>query len=159
MPRTYHAKVGLELGIACLSQYLFEELRAKRGLVYSVEAFLDWGIPGHVFMECHTATDLNKLSKTQQFLQNILLRFPEQGLSTERVTNMKMSEVYDTIQEQEDISSSGEWLWDAYEEKQTDADPYKMHLETLERLSVESIKNTTKLNVVGTHKLGKLIAA
>ncbi len=157
MPRTYRTKIGLELGVECLSQYLFEELRAKRGLVYDIEAGLEWSIPGHVFLECNTATDLNKLTITQQFLQNALFRFSEEGLSTERITNMKMSEEYNTLEDQEDINSSGEWLWDAYEEKQTSVDPYKNHLKILERLSVESIRSTTRLNTVGTHKLGKLV--
>ena len=157
IPRTYRTRTGLCIGVGCLSQYLFEELREKRGLVYGASASLYWEIPGQVFLHCKTATDMSKIDKTQRAFREALNSFSEHGLSAERISNMKMSEIYATIGEQEDIDSSAENLWEAYTEDQTDADLYKKHIKLMERLSVESVRSTTRLALVGKDKLGKLV--
>ncbi len=159
IPRTYRTRVGLCLGVACLSQYLFEELREKRGLVYGASASLYWELPDQVFLNCKTATEMGRLDKTQRAFRAALNRFPEEGLSAERINNIKRSEAFATIGEQENIDTSAGALWEAYEEEQTDMDPYKKHLRTLDRLSVESIRTTTRLHLLGKDKLGKLVGS
>ena len=159
MPRTYRTRVGLCLGVACLSQYLFEELREKRGLVFEASASLYWNIPGQVFLQCETATEMGRLDKTQRAFREAINSFPEYGLSAERINNMKMGEKYATINEQEDIDSSAENMWEAYIEGQVDTDPYKKHLKLIDHLSVESIRSTTRLHVLGKYKLGKLVGS
>lgn len=159
MPRTFRTRTGLGLGVGCLSRYLFEELREKRGLVYGASASLYWEIPGHVFLSCRTATDMDRLDKTLRAFRDAISNFPEKGLSAERVSSIKMAEMYSTLTEQADIEESAEWLWDAYEEGQVDMDPYEKHLKTVKRLSVESIRSTTRLHVIGKAKLGKLVGS
>ncbi len=159
IPRTYRTRVGLCLGVACLSQYLFEELREKRGLVYGASASLYWDIPEQVFLQCETAAEMVNLKKTQRAFREAINSFPEHGLSAERINNMKMGETYATINEQENIDFSAENIWEAYTEGQLDTDPYKKHLRLIERLSVESIRSTTRLHVLGKYKLGKLVGS
>ena len=159
MPRTYRTRAGLCLGVACLSQYLFEELREKRGLVYGAAASLYWDLPGQVFLHCRTATEMGRFDKTQRAFREAINSFPEHGLSAERISNMKMGETYATINEQEDIDSSAETLWEAYTEGQVDMDPYKKHIKLIDHLSVESIRTTTRLHVLGKHKTGKLVGS
>jgi len=156
-PRTYRTRVGLSLGVDCLSQYLFEELRDKRGLVYGASASLYWEIPGHVFLRCKTATEMSKLDETQKAFREAIDSFPEYGLSAERINNIKMGETYATVSAKESIDSSATWLWDALEEKVVDMDPYKKHIWAMSQLSVESIRTTTRLHVLGKNKIGKLI--
>ncbi len=159
MPKLYRTRIALGLGVNCLSQYLFEELREKRGLVYGASASLYWDLPGNLFLQTKTATDMGRLDKTQRALREAIHSFTQDGLSAERIRNMKMSEVYSTINAGEDIDSSATWLWDAWEEEVTDEDPYKMHLRTIERLTEESIRSTTRLGVIGKNKLGKLVGS
>jgi len=159
IPRTYRTRIGLGLGIGCLSQYLFEELREKRGLVYGASASLYWDIPGHLFLQCKTATDMEKVDKTQRAFREAINSFSEHGLSSERINNMKMGEIFVTIGEQEDIDASAENIWEAYTEDQTDTDLYKKHIKLMERLSVESVRSTTRLALTGKNKLGKLVGS
>ena len=159
IPRTYRTRVGLCLGVACLGQYLFEELREKRGLVYGANASLYWELPGQMFLSCSTATEHERLEKTQRAFRAALNRFSEEGLSAERINNMKRGEAFATIGEQENIDTSAGCMWEAYEEDQIDMDPYKKHLRTLGRLSVESIRSTTRLHLLGKDKLGKLVGS
>jgi len=159
MPRLYRTRIALSLGVSCMSQYLFEELREQRGLVYGASASLYWDLPGNLFLQTKAATDMDRLEKTQRALREALNSFPHDGLSAERIRNMKMSEVYSSINNGEDIDTSAEWLWDAWEEEVTDEDPYKMHLRTIERLTEESIRSTTRLGVIGNRKLGKLVGS
>jgi len=159
IPRTHRTRVGLCLGVACLSQYLFEELREKRGLVYGASASLYWELPGQVFLSCKTATEMGRLEKTQRAFRQAINSFSEHGLSAERINNMKQGEAFATIGEQESIDTSAGCIWEAYEDDQIDLDPYKNHLRTLERLSVESIRSTTRLHLLGKDKLGKLIGS
>lgn len=159
LPRTYRTRIGLSLGVGCLSQYLFEELREKRGLVYGASASLYWDIPDKLFLRCKTATELGKIDKTQRAFREAINNFPEHGLSAERINNMKMSELYATINEQEDIDSSADTLWEAYIEGQGGMDPYKKYVKVIDRLSVESIRSTTRLHVIGKNKFGKLVGS
>jgi len=159
LPRTYRTRIGLRLGVGCLSQYLFEELREKRGLVYGASASLYWDIPGHLFLQCRTATEMEKLEKTQRAFRGALNSFSEKGLSAQRINNMKMSESMATIHDQESIETSAGCIWEAYEEDQLDMDPYEKHLHTIKRVSVESIRSTTRLHIIGKNKLGKLVSS
>jgi predicted Zn-dependent peptidase len=159
LPITYRTRTGLSLGVACLSQYLFEELREKRGLVYGASASLYWDIPGQLFLQCKTASDMGKIDKTQRAFREAINSFPVNGLSAERINNMKMGETYATVSEQEDIDSSAEALWEAYIEDQLDMDPYAKHIKLIERLSVESVRSTTRLHLIGKSKFGKLVGS
>jgi len=159
IPRTYRTRIGLGLGIGCLSQYLFEELREKRGLVYGASASLYWDIPGQLFLQCKTATDMEKVDRTQRAFREAINSFSEHGLSAERINNMKMGEIYATIGEQEDIDSSAENIWEAYTEGQADTDLYKKHIKLMDKLSVESVRSTTRLALTGKDKLGKLVGS
>jgi len=157
MPRLYRTRVALGLGVNCLSQYLFEELREKRGLCYSASASLYWDLPGNLFLQTKAATDEERLAKTQRALRDALNNFPYNGLLAERIRNMKMSEVYTTTSEAESIDTSAAWLWDAWEEETLKEDPYDLHLRTVEKLTMGSIRSTTRLHVIGKDKLGKLV--
>ncbi len=159
MPKLYRTRIALELGVDCMSQYLFEELREQQGLVYGASASLYWDLPGNLFLLTKTATDMARLEKTQRALKEALNSFPLNGLSAERIQNMKTAEVYSSVNAGEDIDTSATWLWDAWEEEITDEDPYKMHLHTVERLTVESIRSTTRLGIIGRKKLGKLVGS
>ncbi len=157
MPRLYRTRIALELGVSCMSQYLFEELREKRGLCYGSSASLYWDLPGNLFLHTKTATDMERLDKTQSALRETIRDFTQDGLSSERISNMKVSEIYSTFNDAENIDTSATWLWDAWEENLVDEDPYTMHLHTIDRLTVESIRSTTRLGVVGENKIGKLV--
>lgn len=159
VPRTYRTKIGLCLGVACLSQYLYEELREKRGLAYSVSASLYWNLPDQVFLQCKTATDPGKIDKVQKIFRETLDNFTEQGLSAKRINNMKMAELYAATEEQEDIDSSAESMWQAYTDGQVCANLHKAHVKLIERLSVESIRSTARLALIGKDKFGKLISS
>ena len=102
---------------------------------------------------------MGRLDKTQRAFREAVNSFPEKGLSVERINNMKMGEIYTTVNAQEDIDSSAAWLWDAFEEDVIDMDPYQKHIWTMSHLSVESIRTTTRLHVFGKDKLGKLVGS
>ena len=159
VPRTARTRIGLELGVDCLSQYLFEELREKRGLVYGAGASLYWELPGQVFLQCRTATDMDKLDKTQRAFREAINSFTEHGLSTERINNIKVGEVRATVNAQEDIDCSASWLWDAFEEGMVSMDPFDTQILAMSHISVESIRTTTRLHVLGKDKLGKLVGS
>jgi predicted Zn-dependent peptidase len=159
MPRTYRTRVGLCLGVSCLSQYLFEELREKRGLVYGASASLYWDIPDQVFLWCKTATGMENVDKTQKAFRTSINNFLEFGLSSERINNMKMSELYAVTTEQAVIGSSAKNIWEDYTEGQVDINPYRKYIKLIEHLPVESIRNTTRLHVRGKYKFGKIIGS
>jgi len=157
IPRKYRTKVALEIGVNCRSQYLFEELRERRGLVYGASSSLYWHLPGTLFLQARTATEVSNQDKTINAFKEALSNFPHDGLTAERINNMKQATIYSTINESEDIETSADWMWDAWEEKQLDGDPYEDYIRIVERLTVESIRSTTRLNVSDEHKLGKLV--
>ncbi len=159
MPRLYRTRIALGLGVGCLSQYLFEELREKNGLCYGSGASLYWDIPGNLFLHTKTDADLARLSKTQRILSKALADFSSEGLSADRIRNMKMSEIYASSSAAANIDTSASWLWDSWEEGMLKKDPYDLHVRTIEKLSVESVRSTTRLHIIGKHKLGKLVGS
>jgi len=157
MPRTLRSKVGLEVGMECLEQYLFEELREKKGLCYGVSVGLEWNIPNNVFLYIQTASERNDFKKIEHETKVALNRFLAEGLTPERIENMKARGIYDTIGAQEDISSSPEWLWDAWEE-QIYADPFESHLEILKALNTGGVRRTVQRALSGRIKTTRMQA-
>ncbi len=70
---------------------------------------------------------------------------------------MKMAELYETTCSQESIAESSAWLWDAYLNNHLKEDPFEKHIKTLDRLTVESIRSTTRLHLTGKYKFGRLV--
>ena len=48
-------------------------------------------------------------------------------------------------------------MWDAWEWGVCDEDPYETYARAVDRLSVETIRNTTRLYTLGKKKFGKLV--
>jgi predicted Zn-dependent peptidase len=156
VPRKYTTRTAIGVGVNCLSQFLFEELREKRGLVYGADASLYWDIPGRIFLHLQTATDKSLLEKTEAAFLEAIAKFPEEGLSGERIRNMKLLEEHVVTSDSEDLSTSADWMWDAWKEDVFE-DPYSNHAKTVESLSVDSIRETTRTHVKGVYKLGRLV--
>lgn len=154
-PRTIKGQVGLILATQCLSQYLYEELREKRGLCYGAKAGLYWDIPNNLFLNIETATDEERFQKTKRALSNALREFQEIGLTKQRIRNVKMYELYSTVNDMENIEESADWLWDAWED-QVFEDPFRHHLHTLESLSHSTIRRAAAQAFGGRMKFGKI---
>lgn len=154
-PRTLKGQVGLIVATKCLSQYLFEELREKRGLCYGARADLYWDIPNHLFLNIETATDAERFTKTKRALNAALHDFPEKGLTKQRIQNIKMYEIFNTVGDTEDIDESADWLWDAWEDQVLE-DPFKHQLSILENLDVRTVKRAAAQAFAGRMKFGKI---
>jgi len=155
MPRTLRSRVGLEVGVECLQQYLFEELREKRGLCYEVSAVLERSLPNNVFLCIQTASEKKDFKRLEREMRVALSNFASEGLTSSRIENMKIHEIYNTITAQEDIASSPEWMWDAWEEH-VYSDPFESHLGILEALSAGSIRRTMQKALTGKIKTTRM---
>ena len=155
LPRTTQGQIGLDLAVNCLTQYLFEELRERRGLCYGAKAELYWDIPGNLFLTIETSTDEERFDKTKKALRTALNKFMENGLTRERVRNNKMSEIYTTVNDRERIERSSDWLWDAWEES-IKKDPFEYQLKALETLRHSTVRRAAAQVVDGRAKFGKI---
>ncbi len=154
IPRTIKGQVALAVAINCLTQYLFEELRERRGLCYGAKAELYWDIPGNLFLNIETATDDERFNKTKRALRVALRNFMKDGLTAERIRNNTMSEIYSTVSSMEQIEDSSEWLWDAWQEG-IKTDPFKYQLKVLETLNPSTIRRAAMV-FNGQAKFGKI---
>ncbi len=154
IPRTIKGQVALGVAINCLTQYLFEELRERRGLCYGAKAELYWDIPGNLFLNIETATDDERFAKTKRSLRVALRNFMKDGLTVERIRNNTMSEIYSTVSSMEQIEDSSEWLWDAWQEG-IKTDPFKYQLKVLETLNPRTIRRAAMV-FNGQAKFGKI---
>ncbi len=154
-PKTTKDQLALSLATECLTHYLFEELRERRGLCYSAKADLYWDIPGNLFLSIETATDSVRFDKTKKSLRKALRNFMEEGLTTERIRNNKIFEVYSTISNKEQIKESSRWLWDAWEEGIRE-DPFEYQLKVLETLSNSTVRKAAIQSFGGRFKFGKI---
>lgn len=155
LPRTIQGKLGLTLATSCLTQYLFEELRERRGLCYGAKAELYWDIPGNLFLTVETSTDEERFGKTKKALRKSLNSFIKDGLTTERIRNNKMSEIYSTVNSRERIERSSDWLWDAWEEG-IKKDPFEYQLKALETLNHGTVRRAALQTINGRAKFGKI---
>ena len=154
-PRTSKGNVALEIATTCLEQYLFEELRERRGLCYQVKADLYWEIPGHLFLAIETATDDERFNKTKKALLKALRNFMADGLTTERIRNNKLAEIYSTVVSKEKIEHSSEWMWDTWAEGIM-KDPFEYHIKCLETLSPGAVRRAAARAFDGRAKFGKI---
>ena len=155
VPRTLRSKISLEIGINCLNQYLFEELRERKGLCYEVSAELEWGIPDNLFLCISTSSSKESFKKIERNLKASLNSFLHEGLSKERIVNLKLREIYGTIGDKENIKASADWMWDAYQD-QVYADPFESYLDILNALNTSNIKHTTQRALEGKMKITKM---
>ena len=155
VPRTLRSRTSLEIGVACLNQYLFEELREKKGLCYDVSAELEWDIPGNLFLCVGTSTSGESFKKIEQELKSALNDFAKKGLSSDRINNLKLREVYDTVGAKESINLSADWMWDAYQDH-VYADPFESYLDILNALNSGSVKRTTQRALQGKVKITRM---
>jgi len=155
IPRTIKGQVALGVATSCLTQYLFEELRERRGLCYGAKADLYWDIPDNLFLTIETATDDERFDKTKKALRTALRNFMKDGLTTERIRNNKMTEIYSTVNNMEQIEESSEWLWDGWQEGIKE-DPFKYQLKVLETLSPSTVRRAAAQAFNGRAKFGKI---
>ncbi len=154
IPRTIKGQAALGVAVNCLTQYLFEELREKRGLCYGAKADLYWDIPGNLFLNIETDTDGERFNKTKRALRDSLQNFIKDGLTAERIRNNVMSEIYSTVGSMEQIDESSDWLWDAWQEGIKE-DPFKYQLKVLETLSPRTVRRVAQ-GFNGRAKFGKV---
>lgn len=155
VPRTIKGKVALDIACACLAQYLFEELREHRGLVYGAEADIDNGLPGHYFLSVKTATDDVRFEKTKNALQEALRNFNRQ-LDNERIRNILTHELYNTAGASERAENATCWMWDTWIEG-IRKDPFECHREIVESLTERTVKEAAKRAFQGRMKFGKIV--
>ena len=154
-PKTVKGQIALELATECLTQYLFEELRERRGLCYGAKADLYWDVPGNLFLTIETGTDEERFDNTKKALHKALQNFMEDGLTAERIRNNRMAEIYTTVNSRERIEHSSDWLWDAWEEGIKE-DPFKYQLKALETLRHGTVRRAAAQVVDGRAKFGKI---
>ncbi len=155
-PRTTRTKMALDIGINCLSQYLFEELRERRGLVYAAKVELYWDIPGNLFIQLRADTDLARFRKTKRETEKALRDFISEGLTAQRVRNTIETYKYIAVTASESCEHSTEWMWDAWKENITE-DPFKLQMGILNTLTAESVRNAVRNALEGPWKFGKMV--
>ncbi len=155
IPRTRVGKVALDLASSCLSQYLFEELRERRGLCYGANADIYADIPQNYFLHIKTATDEERFSQTKKALKGAFQDFMEKGLTSERIRNVRVADVYSTICAMERVDKATDWLWEAWDEELRE-DPFKVHLHILENINDSTVRRAAANALAGQTKFGKL---
>ena len=79
----------------------------------------------------------------------------EKGLTSERIRNIRMTEIYNTTNAMERVDKATDWLWEAWEDKLTE-DPFKVYLRILETISDSTVKRAAANALAGKTKFGKL---
>jgi len=153
--RNLRHRIALDLGLTCLEQYLFEELRAKRGLCYGVFADVEEGIPNNLFLIMTTATDLERLPKMQKALKSSLENFVDKGLTNARIQCAKASETFGYAVRAEKVSSSADVMWEAWK-NQIYSDPFDAHLSIMDRLDNGTIRRAMTKALEGKLKIGTM---
>ncbi len=155
IPRTYRGIMAVDVACDCFSQYLFEELRDKNGLVYDAGADLFWNIPGYLYIAGSLATDRDRLSATRKVLTRILKDFIPEGLTTSRVHNAIVSQQYNFACRAEHTDSVTNELWDAWRHG-IRSNPFEMNINTLESLDYRTVKREAERALLGPWKAGRL---
>lgn len=153
--RNLRHRIALSLGLTCLEQFLFEELREKRGLCYGVYVDIEDSIPNNLFLSLNTATDLERLTKMQKSLKSSLENFVEKGLTNTRIQCAKASESFTYASRSEKVSSSVDVMWDGWK-NQIYSDPFDAHLSIMERLDNGTIRRTMTKALEGKLKIGTM---
>lgn len=155
VPRTQKGKVAIDLACLALSQYLFEELREKRGLCYDADASIYSGIPGHSFLEIKTAIDSEVYDKTKEVLLESLDNM-SQCFTKERIRNTIIFNRYNTIGASERPELVTRRMWESYREG-IEEDPFDFHLDILDKMSESYVRKAAKKAFSGEMKFGKII--
>lgn len=153
--RNLRYRIALSLGLTCLEQYLFEELREKRGLCYGVYADVEDSIPNNFFLNLNTATDLERLPKMQKSLKSSLENFVDKGLTNGRIQCAKASETFGYASRSERVSSAADVMWDAWK-NQIYSDPFDAHLSIMDRLDNGTIRRAMSKALEGRFKIGTM---
>lgn len=153
--RNLRHKAALELGLNCLEQYLFEELREERGLCYGVFVDLEDAFPDQLFLAMSTATDLERLPKMQRALKSSLENFVEKGLTNVRIQSAKAAESFSYAGAAEKVSSSANVMWDAWK-NQIYSDPFDAHLSIMDRLDNGTVRRAMTKALEGKFKIGTM---
>jgi predicted Zn-dependent peptidase len=148
-------RIALSLGLTCLEQYLFTELREKRGLCYGVYADVEVGIQNNFFLTLSTATDLERLPKMQKALKSSLENFVEKGLTNTRIACAKAAETFDYAGSAEKVSPSADVMWDGWK-NQIYSDPFDAHLGIMEKLDNGTVRRAMTKALEGKLKIGTM---
>jgi len=154
-PSTLRSQIALKVGTHCLQEYLFEELREKRGLCYMVSATERMDIPNNCFMKIETATDRERLPRMRRAFREAMEKFIDEGLTKERVAHIKARDQMSVTADSENIMASADFVWEAWE-NQIYSDPFRATKDIISALDAGTIRRAMRKALDGKFKLATM---
>ncbi|MBD3260989.1 MAG: hypothetical protein GF334_04805 [Candidatus Altiarchaeales archaeon] len=158
VPKTRKGKMALDIAVACFSQYLFEELREKRGLCYWVSASIydELRAGKSYYLKIRAATDVERFKKLERTVRDCVKNF-KQAFDSQRIRNMIMAGKYETLVASERTDEATALMWESWLEGTIEGDPYKNQLDILDDLNDSYIRRVASRAFQGDMKFGKTI--
>jgi len=122
-----------------LSDYLFEEIREKRGLSYGIQVNLETDIPGASYIVAFTYTDAGRADDMKRVLVQAVLDFPKH-LTEERIHRSKMGFLRATMESERSSGEIAKIVGQDFLDGSTE-DPLAFRYRILEEVSNNTIRN------------------
>lgn len=152
---TPREKIKTHITAQLFNNYLFKEIRERRGLSYGIEAGLYEDVPNHTYLHITTFTDRERLRTFKRELFNAIKDFPSQ-ITTTQIHEAKMSYLRTLMVGEENVSDITNCLGNAFLAG-IKKDPFEINYSVIETLGERAINNFIKEHYSGDFKLGQLL--
>jgi len=158
VPKSPKSKLALLIAVGCLSQYLFEELREKRGLCYWVGASIcdELRDGKNYYLKIKAGTDMERFKKLERTVRSCLKNFKE-AVASERIRNMVVAGKYETLVASERTDEATSLMWENWIDGTIEEDPYRNQLDILDHLNDSYIRRVASRAFQGEMKFGKIV--
>lgn len=147
--------VASMIGIEVLKNYLFVELREKRGLCYFVTPRVFDDIPGHNFLEILTASKPDSGKTLARQVKKSLENFPMEGLTPDKIEQARKAVMRLSLEEESNVSAIAITMGVSWLEGRK-SDPFEHIQKRVPNVSDRLVKEVVCKEFSGAFKLGVL---
>lgn len=143
------------IGLEILRDYLFVELREKRGLCYFVTPRMFDDLPGHNFLEILTASKPDSGRALTRQVKTSLENFPVEGLTPEKIEQARKAVMRLSLEEESNVTAISMTMGISWLEGRK-GDPFEQVQKRVPNVSDRMVKETVCREFSGAFKFGVL---